>query len=79
MPEDSRRASVARAHIAALTFGWGMGQDRLALALSRGCWPGADDRTEPTARGWVRRWGPGVQELRAPGCECSAGRCLICN
>lgn len=79
MPEDSRRASVARAHIAALTFGWGMEQGRLALALSRGCWPGAADRTEPAARGWVRHSGPEVRELRAPGCECSTGCCLICN
>lgn len=79
MPEDSRRASVARAHIAALTFGWGMEQDRLALALTRGCWPGAADGTEPAARAGVRRWGAETQQLRAPGCECAARRCLICN
>lgn len=78
MPEDSRRASVARAHIAALTFGWGMEQEHLALALTRGCWPGTE-RTEPAARGWVRSWGPPRHELRPPACECHAGACLICN
>lgn len=79
MSDDPRRAAVARAHIAALAFGWGMRPAQLTSVLARGCWPGQTDGTEPAARGWLRAWGPGGQQLQAPGCGCAAGACLICN
>lgn len=79
MPEDSRRASVARAHIAALVFGWGIEPDRLTNVLTRGCWPGTADGTQPAARGWVKRWGADGPQLQAPGCQCAVRACLICN
>lgn len=78
MPQDSRRA-VARAHIAATVFGWGIEPARLTNLLIRGCWPGALDGARPVQRGWVRRLEVEGLELAPPICECSAGTCLICN
>lgn len=37
------------------------------------------ERTEPVAREWVRRWGPGRLGAELPGCSCAAGRCVVCN
>jgi hypothetical protein len=52
----------------------------LADALRRWCWPGGgDDRTEPVARGWVRRWGPNLLEQVAFECTCADCRCELCN
>jgi hypothetical protein len=55
------------------------GRDGLAHALHRWCWPGGGDRTEPVARGWVRRWGPNLLGEVAFDCTCTAGRCTLCN
>lgn len=79
MPEDPQRASVARAHIAAVTFGWAIEPDRLVRVLTRGCWPGASEGTPPVTAGCVRDWGTSGVVLQAPGCECAEGLCLICN
>jgi hypothetical protein len=38
-----------------------------------------DDRTQPAAREWVRRWGPVRPGTSLPGCSCHAGRCSVCN
>ena len=44
------------------------------------CWPGGGaDRSEPTAREWLRRWAPKQLPLRPPECSCPAGRCSACN
>ncbi len=55
--------------------------DFVMAALVRGAWPGGiADRLEPTAREWVRGWGPAVVERDYLGdCSCVAGRCLVCN
>lgn len=79
MSEDLRRTAVARAHIAALAFGWGIGAAKLTSVLTRGCWPGQADGTLPVTAELVRGWSAGGPRLQAPGCECAAGRCLICN
>ncbi|MBJ7521587.1 MAG: hypothetical protein JHC84_17945 [Solirubrobacteraceae bacterium] len=78
MPQDSRRA-LARAHIAAVVFGWGIEPARLTDVLIRGCWPGALDGARPIAGGVVKQWDVDGLQLQAPGCECAAGACLICN
>jgi hypothetical protein len=55
-------------------------RDRLAAALRQRCWPGgATDRTEPVARGWVRRWGPHRLGPPALECTCARGVCDFCN
>jgi hypothetical protein len=44
------------------------------------CWPGGVcDHDEPSARGWLRLWGPGKVVLAVPVCRCHEGRCAICN
>jgi len=44
------------------------------------CWPGGhQDRDKPSARGWLRLWGPGKVVLAVPACRCAEGRCAICN
>ncbi len=54
--------------------------DALAGALSRRCWPGGtDDRTEPSALPWVKRWGPARLTPVPPACACAEGRCHVCN
>jgi hypothetical protein len=56
------------------------GRAALADALHRWCWPGGGaDRTEPVARGWVRRWGPNLLGDVAVECTCAQGRCTLCN
>jgi hypothetical protein len=54
---------------------------RLTRQLARRSWPGGGDRTVPSAREWVRRWGPRrppVEHL-LPTCACADGSCRICN
>jgi hypothetical protein len=54
--------------------------DQLAAALGQRCWPGGpSDRTEPSAREWVRRWGPRRVGPVALPCSCARGRCRLCN
>jgi hypothetical protein len=56
------------------------GRAGLADALHRWCWPGGGaDRTEPVARGWVRRWGPNLLDEIAFECTCAHGPCSLCN
>ena len=51
----------------------------LIARLRASCWPGGEDRTEPAAREWVRRWGPGVPPPLRLTCSCPGGRCAVCN
>lgn len=54
----------------------------LAHRLARRAWPaGGRDRTEPSAREWLRRWGPvrAPAEPLLPACGCPQGRCGVCN
>jgi len=56
------------------------GRAGLADSLHRWCWPGGgEDRTEPVARGWVRRWGPNLLDEIVVDCTCAHGRCSLCN
>jgi hypothetical protein len=43
------------------------------------CWPAASDATQPSARDWVRRWGPARGAAPLPECGCRAGACIVCN
>ena len=51
----------------------------LGARLRESCWPGGEDRTEPAAREWVRRWGPGGLPPLRLTCSCPGGRCAACN
>lgn len=80
MQEDPRRSSVARAHIAALAFGWGIEPHQLTLALVQGCWPTTPLRDAPMTPTEVRQLAEHELELQPPTCQCaSGGACLICN
>jgi hypothetical protein len=72
-----------RDHIASLIRSAGSPQTaRLLARAARATWPGgAHDRTQPTAREWVRRWRPRhpVTGADIPACACAGGRCAICN
>lgn len=39
----------------------------------------SQDTTDPTARDWLSRWGASGIQPKPPACECSKGRCRICN
>jgi hypothetical protein len=55
---------------------------RLAQRLWQRAWPaGGRDRTRPSAREWLRRWGPvrSPAEPLLPACGCAYGRCVVCN
>ena len=44
------------------------------------CWPGGmDDRLDPIAVEWVRRWSPRTLNAARIGCSCARGRCTVCN
>jgi hypothetical protein len=52
----------------------------LAASLRDRCWPrGLDDRSEPGALDWVRRWGPSRLTAQPLDCSCTHGRCAVCN
>ena len=54
--------------------------DLVTAQLFEICWPGGhQDRDKPSARGWLRLWGPGKVVLAVPVCRCDEGRCAICN
>jgi hypothetical protein len=54
--------------------------DALSGALVRRCWPGGpEDRLEPSALPWVKRWGPATLTPVPPACSCAEGRCALCN
>jgi hypothetical protein len=70
----------ARAHIAAMERRTSADHDRLAEILAARAWPGGgEDRTEPAAHAWVRRWGRACAHTVALECTCAQGHCAVCN
>jgi hypothetical protein len=78
MADDSRRTLVI-AHIESVARRQAAEADRLVASLVRRWWPGGEDRTEPGAREWVRRWRPSRGGPAVPACTCAGGDCLVCN
>jgi hypothetical protein len=78
MAADPRRALVI-AHIESVSRRPAREGDRLVATMLRRCWPGGDDRTEPGAREWLRRWRPSHGGAAVPSCTCPRGACLVCN
>ena len=69
-----------RHHIeSASPYGGGY-ERRLASLLVGACWPGGpEDRTEPLALDWLRRWHPERVGVELPACSCATGRCVLCS
>lgn len=61
--------------------GLGVGDSRaLASLIAGACWPGgSEDRTEPVALEWLRRWHPERIAVALPACSCDSGHCALCN
>jgi hypothetical protein len=78
MAPDPRRASVI-AHIDAISRQRAEEAERIVATMLRHCWPGGEDRTEPGAREWVRRWRPSRGAVVPDACTCSRGACPVCN
>jgi hypothetical protein len=56
------------------------GSLRLASLIVGACWPGGpEDRTQPGALEWLRRWHPKRIEAEFPACSCDTGHCPLCN
>jgi hypothetical protein len=52
----------------------------LTARIASFCWPGgSDDRSEPGALAWVRRWRPATAGAALPVCSCALGNCAVCN
>lgn len=69
-----------RRHIEAVAARQEAETRRLVARLARACWPtGVDDRTQPAALNWVRRWRPARIGAAIPACSCTRGRCAVCN
>ncbi len=81
MPRDEKPANAfIAALVESLSSRTVSEADCLASALMRRHWPGGgSDRTHPTAREWVRRWGPKRPAYALPGCTCAEGSCGVCN
>lgn len=79
MDSPAREPSIA-AFIRAIDGRSARDADRFAAMLERHSWPsGSEDRLEPGALEWVRRWGPGRLTAEPLDCSCAHGRCAVCN
>jgi hypothetical protein len=79
MAEPSRDDDVL-AHIASIATRTHRDAQQLTETLRARAWPGGtDDRSEPGALAWLKRWRPGVPAPIPAVCGCARGRCLVCN
>ena len=52
----------------------------LTSLMLRWAWPGGhDDRFDPVAVEWLRRWSPDIECVTPVACSCVEGRCAVCN
>jgi hypothetical protein len=68
-------------HYIAQAAGRSEGETRaLILRMISSSWPGGtEDRSEPIAAQWLRRWRPDIIVGRLPACSCRRGHCAVCN
>jgi hypothetical protein len=69
-----------RQHIEAASGRPARDTQRLTVQIAGFCWPGgSEDRSEPGALAWLRRWRPATGGAALPVCSCAAGKCGVCN
>ena len=73
-PEPADVAALVRSAATAATLDAGP-----RTSLVHRCWPGGEDRLQPAALEWVRRWGPHRVTAPAATCACASRRCAWCN
>jgi hypothetical protein len=72
--------SLVAAHVSALAARTVSDDELLAASLFARCWPGGcEDRLDPIAIEWVRRWTPSTLVAARVDCSCANGRCGLCN
>lgn len=80
MDEFRDDPALVAAHVSSVGSRTPDAADRLAHALLERSWPGGiDDRLDPVAIEWVRRWRRTTLAAAEIDCSCSDGRCGICN
>jgi hypothetical protein len=79
--DDQPRPAVVAALVEAIDRRSHNQTDWIVRSLVSGAWPGGhEDRNDPTAAQWVRRWGPSPTHWSfMSDCACSHGRCTVCN
>jgi hypothetical protein len=78
--EDAKHTRAVRAHIRYLRVRSKPDADQFAGMMLRWVWPGGhDDRFDPVAVEWLRRWTPETIGTAPAECGCTAGRCTVCN
>jgi hypothetical protein len=79
--EDQPRPALVAALVETLDRRTTRQTEFVMRALTRAAWPGGhDDRHDPAAVEWVRRWAPArAQQRYIDDCSCAAGRCAVCN
>ena len=79
MGDVNKPASVA-AHIRYVRARTPADADEFAGLMMRWVWPGGhEDRYDPVAVEWLRRWSPSTVATGPAECGCVAGRCTVCN
>jgi hypothetical protein len=69
-----------RAHIESIAARTPGDLRQLTATLSGRSWPGGPaDRSEPGALSWLTRWRASGPVPLVPACDCSSGRCRLCN
>ena len=77
--DEARPIDIA-AHVESVSARRPQETDRLTADLLDRSWPGGhDDRLDPVAVEWVRRWTPATISAARIECSCAAGRCAVCN
>jgi hypothetical protein len=69
-----------RAHIESISSRTQRDVQALTRRLNGRAWPGGpNDRSEPGALAWLRRWRARGPAPSLPLCGCANGRCQVCN
>jgi hypothetical protein len=77
---DARTPASVAAHIRYVHARTRADSDEFAGLMLRWVWPGGhDDRFDPVAVEWVRRWNPRTLVAGDAECGCTVGRCTVCN
>ena len=71
---------VVAGHLALIALRTPAEAERLAGEAIARCWPGGiEDRLDPVAVEWLRRWTPRTLDAARIRCSCAHGRCTVCD